>query len=87
MIKEFSPTSESLAATIVANRILGLYQEESKQCMSELLRRKEDENDQFDFESYIKNQIDNIESINDESRNNNGLTRLMEVLSSFRRII
>lgn len=71
------PTSESLAAIIVSNRALGLYKEEAKTCMSELLRRREDENDPFEFEKYIEDQIKIIDDGNEKSRANNGLVTLL----------
>ena len=81
------PTSESLAAIIVSNRALGLYSEEAKGCMSELLRRREDDNDPFDFEKYIDDQIKIIEDSNEKSRAANGLMSLMSTLSSIGRVL
>jgi len=81
------PTSESLAAIIISNRVLGLYSEEAKACMSELLRRREDDGDVFEFEKYIDNQIQIIESGNEKSRDNNGLLNLISSLSSVGRMI
>jgi len=62
--------SKALAVTIIAYRILGLYKEEAKFCMMELMRRKQ-KGDIFDFESFIKDgvkeyKIDiNIDHLND----------------------
>ena len=81
------PTSESLVAIIVSHRVLGLYQEEAKTCMSELLRRREDDNDPFEFEKYIEDQIKIIDDGNEKSRANNGLVTLLSSLSSLGRII
>ena len=81
------PTSESLAAIIVSNRVLDLYTEKAKYCMSELLRRREDEQDPFEFEKFIDDQIKIIEDTNEKSRANNGLITLMSSLSSMGRII
>lgn len=81
------PTSESLAAIIISNRVLGLYSDEAKICMSELLRRREDDNDPFEFEKYISDQIQIIESGNDKSKDNNGLLNFVSALSSVGRMI
>jgi hypothetical protein len=75
-------SSESLAAIIVTNRILGLCKEEAKYCMCELLRRREDENDPFLFEEYIENKIKEIQNTNDEAVNNNGFVRFLSTISS-----
>jgi hypothetical protein len=77
------PTSESLAATIITNRLLGLFSDEAKFCMSELLRRREDESDGFEFEKYIADQIKTIQDYNESSLSNNGL---MNLLSSIGKI-
>jgi hypothetical protein len=81
------PTSESLAAIIISNRVLGLYTEEAKFCMSELMRRREDEKDPFEFEKFIDDQIGIIENVNKKSRDNNGLINLMSSLSSIGRVL
>lgn len=81
------PTSESLAAVIVSNRVLGLYSDEAKFCMSELMRRREDEQDPFGFEKFIEDQIQIIEEGNEKSRANNGLATLLSSLSSMGRIL
>lgn len=81
------PTSESLAAIIVSNRVIGLYTEEAKSCMSELLRRREDEQDPFEFEKFIEDQIRIIEDGNEKSRANNGLVTLLSSLSSMGRML
>ena len=73
-------TSESLAATIISNRVLGLFSDEAKFCMSELLRRREDENDLFDFEKYIEDQIKIIENNNNQSMSDNGLVNLVSLV-------
>jgi hypothetical protein len=79
------PSSESLAAIIVTSRVLGLFSEDSKKCMSELLKRK-DEGDIFDYESYISNQIKIIEDTNNKSKNDNGFMKLLSSLSSMGKI-
>lgn len=80
-------SSESLAATVVANRILGIFVEEAKASMSELLRRREDEEDIFDFEKFIDDQIKRIEATNESSRANNGLLKFMSAITSIGRSI
>lgn len=75
-------SSESLAAIIVTNRVLGLCKEEAKYCMCELLRRREEENDPFLFEEYINNKIEEIKNTNDEAINNNGFVRFLSTISS-----
>ena len=81
------PTSESLAAIIITNRVLGLYSEEAKSCMSELLRRRDDDGDTFEFEKYIETNIQTIESGNNKSKDNNGLLNLISSLSSVGKMI
>lgn len=81
------PTSESLAAIIISNRILGLYSDEAKVCMSELLRRREDDGDTFEFEKYITDQIAIVNVANEKSREGNGLMNLISTLSSVGRMI
>jgi len=49
--------SKALAVTIIAYRILGLYKEEAKFCMMELMRRKQN-GDTFQFEKFIKDGVD-----------------------------
>ncbi|MCK9567634.1 hypothetical protein M0R72_01630 [Candidatus Pacearchaeota archaeon] len=80
-------TSESLAAIVISNRILGLYSDEAKVCMSELLRRREDDGDSFEFEKYINDQIEIVNGLNDKSREGNGLINLISSLSSIGRMI
>lgn len=75
-------TSESLAATIISNRILGLNLEQSKICMSELLRRREEENDQFEFEKYIDEKIKLINDTNKNAVSNNEIMKFMSLISS-----
>jgi len=77
----YKETSESLAAIIISNRILGLYSEKAKSCMSELLRRREDDGDLFEYEKYIEDQIQIIEDKNELSRANNGLFNMISSLS------
>jgi hypothetical protein len=81
------PTSESLAAIVISNRVLGLYSDEAKACMSELLRRREDEGDAFEFEKYISDQIAIVDGVNEKSREGNGLLNLISTLSSVGRMI
>ena len=81
------PTSESLAAVIVSNRILGLCTDEAKFCMSELMRRREDEQDPFEFEKFIEDQIKIVDDNNEKSRSNNGLATLLSSLSSMGKIL
>jgi hypothetical protein len=73
----YKETSKSLAAIIISNRILGLYSEKAKSCMSELLRRREDDGDLFEYEKYIEDQIQIIEDKNELSRANNGLFNMI----------
>jgi hypothetical protein len=81
------PTSESLAAVIVSNRVLGLCPDEAKSCMSELMRRREDEQDPFEFEKFIEDQIRIVDENNEKSRANNGLATLLASLSSMGKIL
>lgn len=56
---EDKPTSEALAATIVAYRVLGIFKEEAKVAMSELARREAD-GDSFNYEQYIKSKLADV---------------------------
>ena len=80
------PTSESLAAVIISNRLLGLFSDQAKVCMSELLRRREDEGDLFKFEEYIANQIKTIQDNNEQASANNGLMSLLSSISKIGKI-
>ncbi len=80
------PSSESLAAVIISNRLLGLFSDQAKICMSELLRRREDEGDLFKFEEYIDNQIKIIQDENEKAFANNGLMSLLSSISKVGKI-
>jgi hypothetical protein len=56
---ESEPTSQSLAAIVVAYRILGICKDEAKSSMIELMKRKEN-GDEFDFELYISEKLAQI---------------------------
>jgi len=53
------PSSEALAAMIVAYRSLGLFKDEAKQAMADLAKRR-DEGDNFDFESFIDSKLNEV---------------------------
>lgn len=53
------PTSQALAAKIVAYRALGLFKDEARAAMIELAKRK-NEGDDFDYEAYIKEKLDEV---------------------------
>ena len=53
------PSSEALAAMIVAYRSLGLFKDEAKQAMADLAKRR-DEGDNFDFESFIDAKLNEV---------------------------
>lgn len=48
--------SKALAVTIIAYRVLGLYKEEAKLCMMELMRRRK-LGEKFEFERFIKDGV------------------------------
>jgi hypothetical protein len=52
-------TSETLAAVIVAHRAFGLFEEKARDCMVELLERREN-GDTFDFERFIDQQLNDL---------------------------
>lgn len=54
------PSSESLAAIIVASRAFGLFKPQARDAMIELMRRKEEENDNFDFNKFITEKLNDI---------------------------
>jgi hypothetical protein len=58
-----NPSSESLAAIVVAFRYFGLYKDEARNAMIELMRRK-DSGDSFDFEKFINEKFINIPKSN-----------------------
>jgi len=76
-------SSESLAAIIISNRVLGLFSEEAKSCMSELMRRREEDQDSFEFEKYIDEQIKIIENNNEKSKSGKEFTSLLSSFRSF----
>ena len=51
--------SETLAAIIVANRVLGSFKDEARLAMIELMKRKK-EGDLFDFNKFIEDEIASI---------------------------
>jgi hypothetical protein len=53
------PTSQALAAKVVAYRALGLFKDDARLAMAELARRK-DEGDDFDFEKYIEDKLKEV---------------------------
>jgi hypothetical protein len=53
------PSSEALSAMIVTYRSLGLFKDEAKQAMTELAKRQ-DEGDDFDFESFIDAKLNEV---------------------------
>jgi len=67
--------SEILATRIIIHRLLNSFHEEAKLAMYELMRRRIQDKEQFDFETFIENgikenQIDvKIPSINDIKKN------------------
>lgn len=69
-------TSEGLASIIVAYRTFGLFKDEAKEAMSELLLRKDHDN--FDYEGFISNQIGNLP----KSSIPNEVITLMKTISS-----
>lgn len=59
-------TSEQLAAIVVSYRVLGINRNLSIECMSELLRRK-DNGDVFDYEAFIKAEVDKMPKMSQAS--------------------
>jgi hypothetical protein len=53
------PTSQALAAKVVAYRALGMFKEEAREAMIELAKRK-DEGDDFDYEKYINEKLEEV---------------------------
>ena len=53
------PTSEALAAKVVAYRALGMFKDEAREAMIELAKRK-DEGDEFDYEEYISAKLEDV---------------------------
>jgi len=53
------PTSQSLAAKVVAYRALGLFKDEARLAMAELVQRR-DEGDDFEYEKYIEDKLKEI---------------------------
>lgn len=51
------PTSQALAAIVVAHRTLGGFKTEAKSAMAELVFRRKQEGDDFDYEKYIEEKI------------------------------
>lgn len=74
---ESKTSSESLAAIIVANRTLGLFKSQARDAMIELMRRREDEHDDFDFNKFIAEKLNEIP----KSQLNPDVIKLMSSLS------
>ena len=53
------PSSKALAATVVVYRSLGFAKDEARKAMAELARRKAD-GDEFDYETFIKEELDKL---------------------------
>ena len=49
--------SKSLAVWVVVYRTLGVYKDLSIKCMKELARRRKEDNDQFNYESFIDEEV------------------------------
>jgi hypothetical protein len=76
MFSENNIKSESLAATIVAYRFLGLCKTESRNAMIELMRRK-NLGDLFDYEQYISDKLLSLSKLNKNSSDINNLLSLL----------
>lgn len=71
-------SSEGLAAIVVAYRVFGVCKDEARQAMSELLRRKEIHNDNFEYEQFISSELEKLPKPNVP----NDVIKLMKTLSS-----
>lgn len=59
--------SKILAGYVVVYRLLKIYRERSEACMIELMNRRSN-GDDFDFESYIENELKEAPKPNDLSK-------------------
>lgn len=71
-------SSKALALIIVANRSLGMFKQESRNAMIELAKRKEN-GDNFDYEKFIKEELDRVPKTNV----NPEVTKFLSSLSFF----
>jgi len=53
-------TSQGLASIVVAYRAFGFFKKEAREAMSELLLRKDRDNDPFDYETFIAQEIEKL---------------------------
>lgn len=68
MINIKNMKNEALASQIVVFRLLGLNKKFSIQCMEELMFRKKN-GDEFDYDSFIKEELEKSPKLNNESNN------------------
>lgn len=76
-------SSELLAAIIVSNRVIGLFVEESRSAMIELMTRRQLGSD-FDFETYISEKIKQItpeKNPNIDNNINNSISLIKRISS------
>jgi hypothetical protein len=80
-------SSESLAAVVVTYRVLGLYKEHARVCMMELMRRKDEDQDPFDFEKFIDEKSKDIVVESEKYKINKELNSLLSAVSSIGKVL
>lgn len=70
-------TSEGLASIVVAYRAFGIFKNEARDAMSELILRK-DRDDPFDYEKFIASELEKLPKPNIP----NEVIKIMKTLSS-----
>jgi hypothetical protein len=73
--------SEDLAAQVVLYRSLKINKELSTKCMIELAKRRE-AGDQFDFESFIEQELNKLPKPQNKSGNISNILKLLENFKS-----
>jgi hypothetical protein len=77
-------SSELLAAIIVSNRVIGLFVDESRSAMIELMTRRQLGSD-FDFETYINEKIKQITPEKSSNVDNNLINNSISLIQRFSR--
>lgn len=70
-------SDKTLASFIVAHRHLGLMKDKAKEAMKILMKRKMQGSD-FDYEQYIKEQLNNMHPTKIDQKQKNMLTNILQ---------
>lgn len=79
LLRFLSGPSKALAVQIVIYRLLGIRQELAVICMEELHRRKVYLEDDFDYEFYIKTELENSPATKMDSKEKKAFLNLLNM--------